>query len=37
MNIAVGGAWGGQQGIDSKVFPQQMLIDYVRVYGIKEK
>jgi beta-glucanase (GH16 family) len=37
MNIAVGGAWGGQQGIDSKVFPQQMLVDYVRVYGIKEK
>lgn len=37
MNIAVGGSWGGQQGIDNKVFPQQMLIDYVRVYGIKEK
>lgn len=37
MNIAVGGSWGGQQGIDSKVFPQQMLVDYVRVYGIKEK
>ena len=32
MNIAIGGAWGGAQGIDDSIFPQQMLIDYVRVY-----
>lgn len=32
LNIAVGGAWGGQQGIDNGVFPQRMEIDYVRVY-----
>ncbi len=32
MNIAVGGDWGGQQGIDDAVFPQRMVIDYVRVY-----
>ncbi|MDE2833212.1 MAG: family 16 glycosylhydrolase [Bacteroidota bacterium] len=32
MNIAIGGAWGGQQGVDDSIFPQQMLIDYVRVY-----
>ncbi|MBN1936065.1 MAG: glycoside hydrolase family 16 protein [Anaerolineae bacterium] len=32
LNIAVGGSWGGQQGIDDAVFPQQMQIDYVRVY-----
>ena len=37
MNIAVGGSWGGQKGIDRDAFPQQMLIDYVRVYGVKEK
>jgi beta-glucanase (GH16 family) len=32
LNIAVGGAWGGQQGIDDAIFPQRMEIDYVRVY-----
>jgi len=32
LNIAIGGTWGGQQGIDDSIFPQQMLIDYVRVY-----
>lgn len=32
MNIAVGGSWGGQQGVDDSIFPQQMVIDHVRVY-----
>jgi beta-glucanase (GH16 family) len=32
LNIAVGGFWGGAKGIDENVFPQKMLIDYVRVY-----
>ncbi|MCB0736996.1 MAG: family 16 glycosylhydrolase [Bacteroidetes bacterium] len=32
MNIAIGGSWGGVQGIDNSIFPQQMEIDYVRVY-----
>jgi beta-glucanase (GH16 family) len=32
LNIAVGGAWGGQKGIDDSIFPQRMAIDYVRVY-----
>jgi beta-glucanase (GH16 family) len=32
MNIAVGGNWGGQQGVDESIWPQKMLIDYVRVY-----
>lgn len=35
LNIAIGGNWGGQQGIDDTIFPQQMLIDYVRVYQRK--
>ena len=33
LNVAVGGAWGGQQGIDTAVFPQRMLVDYVRAYS----
>jgi len=32
MNIAVGGNWGGKEGIDDTIWPQQMLVDYVRVY-----
>ena len=32
LNIAIGGDWGGRYGIDHTIFPQQMLIDYVRVY-----
>lgn len=35
LNIAVGGFWGGQKGVDESIFPQQMLIDYVRVYQLK--
>jgi len=33
LNIAVGGSWGGAQGVDEKAFPQRMLVDYVRVYA----
>jgi beta-glucanase (GH16 family) len=32
LNIAVGGTWGGAQGIDPNVFPQKMEVEYVRVY-----
>lgn len=32
INIAVGGNWGGQKGIDDSIFPQKMYVDYVRVY-----
>ncbi len=32
MNIAVGGNWGGRKGVDEAVYPQEMAIDYVRVY-----
>jgi beta-glucanase (GH16 family) len=32
LNIAVGGNWGGKFGVDDKIFPQKMLVDYVRVY-----
>ncbi len=32
MNIAVGGNWGGKEGIDDSIWPQRMEIDYVRIY-----
>ena len=32
LNVAVGGTWGGAQGIDNSIFPQSMEVDYVRVY-----
>lgn len=32
MNVAVGGNWGGMQGIDDSIWPQRMEVDYVRVY-----
>lgn len=32
LNIAVGGSWGGAQGIDDAIFPQTMKVDWVRVY-----
>lgn len=32
LNLAIGGSWGGQQGIDTTIFPVRMLVDYVRVY-----
>ncbi|MFT4032308.1 MAG: glycoside hydrolase family 16 protein [Siphonobacter sp.] len=36
LNIAVGGNWGGQKGVDDTIFPQRMEIEYVRVYRLKE-
>jgi beta-glucanase (GH16 family) len=32
MNIAVGGNWGGKDGIDDSIWPQRMVVDYVRVF-----
>jgi beta-glucanase (GH16 family) len=32
INLAIGGSWGGQQGVDDTLFPHRYLIDYVRVY-----
>lgn len=32
INIAVGGNWGGAQGVDDAVFPATMQVDYVRVF-----
>ncbi|MFI5156574.1 MAG: family 16 glycosylhydrolase [Chitinophagales bacterium] len=35
LNLAIGGNWGGQKGVDDGIFPQSMLVDYVRVYQRK--
>lgn len=35
LNLAVGGFWGGKEGIDDRIFPQKYEIDYVRVYENK--
>jgi beta-glucanase (GH16 family) len=32
LNVAVGGSWGGEKGIDDAAFPQRMVIDSVKVY-----
>jgi beta-glucanase (GH16 family) len=32
LNLAIGGTWGGQKGIDDSAFPHRYLIDYVRIY-----
>jgi beta-glucanase (GH16 family) len=31
LNLAIGGSWGGQRGIDDTAFPARFEIDYVRV------
>ena len=33
LNVAVGGAWGGQKGIDESAMPFRLVVDYVRVYA----
>ena len=32
LNLAVGGDWGGVKGVDDRIWPQRMEVDYVRVY-----
>ena len=32
LNVAIGGTWGGVQGVDPNAFPTTMEVDYVRVY-----
>jgi beta-glucanase (GH16 family) len=35
LNLAIGGTWGGQKGIDDSLFPHRLYVDYVRVYQQK--
>ena len=37
LNLAIGGDWGGAQGVDDSIFPATMQVDYVRVYKMKSK
>jgi beta-glucanase (GH16 family) len=32
LNLAVGGDWGGAQGVDANSYPQRMEVEYVRVF-----
>ena len=32
LNLAIGGDWGGEKGIDDASMPQEMEVDYVRVW-----
>lgn len=36
LNIAVGGNWGGVQGVDDNIFPVRMEVDFVRVYALND-
>lgn len=36
LNLAVGGDWGGQKGIDEQAFPATFEVDYIRVYNMIE-
>jgi hypothetical protein len=37
LNLAVGGDWGGQRGIDESLFPHTFEVDYVRYYKRKDQ
>jgi beta-glucanase (GH16 family) len=32
MNLAIGGSWGGREGVDDAIFPAEFQIDHVRIY-----
>lgn len=34
MNLAIGGTWGAEKGIDDSAFPQALVIDYARIYKL---
>jgi beta-glucanase (GH16 family) len=36
INLAVGGNWGGAQGVDDTIFPASFMVDYVRFYKMIE-
>lgn len=36
LNLAIGGAWGGLEGIDESLFPHRFEIEYVRYYRLRE-
>ena len=36
LNLAYGGTWGGQNGVDDSLLPHKFYIDYIRVYQLQE-
>ncbi len=36
LNMAIGGNWGGAQGVDDTIFPVTMQVDYVKVFRMIE-
>jgi beta-glucanase (GH16 family) len=36
LNLAIGGDWGGEDGVDNKIFPATFEIDYIRIYKFLE-
>ena len=36
LNMAVGGTWGGREGVDPNAFPAVMEVDYVRVWQAED-
>ncbi|MBA15132.1 MAG: glycoside hydrolase [Sphingomonas sp.] len=36
LNLAIGGDWGGKEGIDDAALPQRMSVDYVRFWPAPE-
>ncbi|MFD1768349.1 family 16 glycosylhydrolase [Sphingobacterium suaedae] len=34
INLAIGGNWGGSQGVSDDIFPAKLEVDYVRVYDL---
>lgn len=37
LNLAIGGDWGGKEGVDLESLPARMTVDYVRVYQKKKE
>lgn len=37
LNIAVGGFWGGAEGVAEDIWPQRMEVDYVRYYPYQQQ
>jgi len=37
LNLAIGGSWGGSQGVDPGICPATMEVDYIRFYKMLNK
>jgi beta-glucanase (GH16 family) len=37
VNLALGGSWGGEKGVDNGIFPVEYRVDYVRVWQAPKK